>query len=166
MEPFEAMTLWDIENYLPGDNLVKVDRASMAVSLEMRAPLLDHRVCELARGVIQAFGYDAFRASPKWPLRQLAYRYVPRRLLDRPKMGFSVPMSRWLREGLKPWGDGLVAGAAPALFDDRLRHTLSEAWVAHQNRSADHADTLWPLLVFLQWADRLPQSMSQPVLNS
>jgi asparagine synthase (glutamine-hydrolysing) len=148
---FGGQTRWDLENYLPGDNLVKVDRASMSVALELRAPLLDHRVCELARGMIGQFGVGLFDANPKWPLKQVLARHVPMSLTERPKMGFSVPLARWLREGLKEWGQRLVADTgrlAGGVLDEA---TMTDTWVRHQSGKVDLSAQLWPALMLLAW---------------
>ncbi|MEI2419160.1 asparagine synthase C-terminal domain-containing protein, partial [Arthrospira platensis SPKY2] len=102
----EQAMLADTATYLPDDLLVKVDRASMAVSLEVRIPLLDPAVFEFAWRLDPA---DRIRdGGGKWPLRQLLKRSLPEHLVDRPKMGFGVPVGQWLREPLRSWGDELL----------------------------------------------------------
>src|SRR3546814_19621118 len=108
---FDRMTLLDTMTYLPGDILVKVDRAAMAVGLETRVPMIDHRVFEFARGL--PWRYKVRDGQGKDLLRQLLYRHVPAHMVDRPKKGFSVPLARWLRGPLKDWGAALLDPARP-----------------------------------------------------
>lgn len=132
--------------YLPDDNLVKVDRATMATSIEARVPLLDHRVLELS----WRFPADIKLRDnkSKWPLRQLLYRYVPAALIDRPKMGFSVPMKDWLRGEIKDWGGDLIsANKVDPLLDMRK---IEQLWREHQ-AGQDHANILWTVLMYLNW---------------
>ena len=148
---FEAMTLWDIEHYLPGDNLTKVDRASMSVALEMRAPLLDHQVVGLARAIMKDFGEEPYRREPKWPLKDIVLARVPSKLMQRPKMGFSVPVGQWLRADLRDWVFDLVASPAAVLEGWLDLSTLKQELDDHDLGRRDASRSLWPVLALLAW---------------
>jgi len=136
--------------YLPDGVLVKVDRASMGVSLEARAPLLDHRVVEMAWRL--PFDFKLRDGEGKWVLRQVLYRHVPRELVERPKMGFSVPVGSWLRGPLTEWAHDLLSEdrlnregyLAPSLVSQVLREHLS---------GKDWSQLLWNFLMFETWLD-------------
>ena len=135
--------------YLPEDLLVKVDRDSKAVSLEARAPFLDHRVVELALRLPLAAKLRGWQG--KWILRELLSRYVPRSLFERPKMGFGVPIGRWLRGPLRDWAGELLA--VPALresgvFEPEAVHAL---WREHERGTRDWQFMLWDVLMFESW---------------
>jgi asparagine synthase (glutamine-hydrolysing) len=149
LEPAALPALLDLVSYLPEDILTKVDRASMAVSLEVRAPMLDHRVVELALAMPVAL--KRRHSETKHALRQLLYARVPRALLDRPKMGFGVPLERWLRGPLRAEMDALCAG--PEL--DGLLQTpagLRAAWSGFLQGHHRRADQMWQLFMLLAWA--------------
>jgi asparagine synthase (glutamine-hydrolysing) len=143
----EAQMAYDMQTYLPDDILVKVDRCAMAVSLETRAPLLDHRIVEFA--LRQPSRLKIRDGVGKFLLRRLVARYVPSALLDRPKQGFAVPVAAWLRGPLRPWAElQLNADATLAeCFDTNEVHRL---WRAHLS-GVDHADRLWRILMVAQW---------------
>lgn len=149
-ELFTMMAI-DHEAYLPDDILVKVDRASMAVSLEARVPLLDHRVVELAW---QMNPYDRFPgAKKKRALRNILQQHVPLELFDRPKAGFGVPIDSWLRGPLRDWAEAL-------LDENRLRdegflnpEPIRQKWQQHLDGDADWQYLLWDVLMFESWLE-------------
>ncbi len=145
----EQMMYLDSLNYLPDDIMVKVDRASMAVSLETRAPMLDHRVAELA----WRLPFDAKVRGPvtKWVLREIVYRHVPRELVDRPKSGFAVPLADWIRGPLREWARALTEPrrlAAEGYFDPVVVNRLHDRVEAGQ---AHRVHQLWVVLMFQAW---------------
>jgi asparagine synthase (glutamine-hydrolysing) len=147
----ERMILQDLVGYLADDILVKVDRASMAASLEARAPLLDHRLLDYVWQLPLSFRIREGRG--KWLLRRIVDRHVPAALMDRPKTGFAVPLGDWLRGPLRDWAEPLLAPAAlesGAGFDARV---VRDAWTRHL---AGHAEELrlWPVLMFQAWHAR------------
>ena len=146
-----TMQYLDTLSYLPDDILTKVDRASMGVSLELRSPLLDYRLVELAwRLPLQFHRKDGLG---KWPLRQILYRQVPRQLLDRPKAGFGAPLAQWLRSELKEWASDLLSPARLAgqgLLDPA---PVQKLWREHQKGLRDWHHHLWDVLMLQSWID-------------
>lgn len=136
--------------YLPGDNLAKVDRASMAVSLETRLPLLSHEIVELSWRLPPRMKIQ--NSTTKIALRQVLYRYVPRELVDRPKMGFSVPIDQWLRGELKEWAEDLLGTINSSGKGLIMENPVRQAWNEHINGLQDHSHRLWTVLMFLSWA--------------
>jgi asparagine synthase (glutamine-hydrolysing) len=151
LSDIERMMALDMLGYLPGDILAKVDRAAMAVSLETRVPYLDHRVVEFAWRL--PFDLKIRGGETKWILRQLLYRYVPKSLIERPKMGFGVPIGDWLRGPLRDWAEAL-------LDEGRLRsegffrpEPVRRMWEAHLRGTVDEQYRLWGILMFQSWLE-------------
>jgi asparagine synthase (glutamine-hydrolysing) len=144
----EHMMAVDGVTYLPDDILAKVDRATMAVSLEARIPLLDRDIVEFAAGL--PLSMKLRDGSSKWVLRQVLDRYVPASLVDRPKSGFGLPIDAWLRGPLRGWAEGLIDSAPVDEYLDR--RIINAAWAAHQSRRRNHAYELWDVLMFAAWA--------------
>lgn len=150
--PLDRMLLTDQLHYLPDDLLAKLDRASMAVSLEARVPLLDHRVVEFAWRLPPRFKIRGGRG--KWLLRQVLYRRVPRELVERTKMGFSVPIERWLRGPLREWAGALLAPDAVAGGGVLDPAAVTAAWASFQHRGPVPGLGIWAILMFQAWHDR------------
>lgn len=135
--------------YMPDDVLVKLDRAAMAIALETRVPLLDPQVAEAAWRIPTAVHLRDGRG--KWVLRQLLERYVPRELTDRPKMGFGVPIGRWLRGELKEWAGDLLSTARLRREGYLDPEVVEERWRQHVDGRADWGTQLWIVLMFQSW---------------
>lgn len=147
----EYMMLVDTVHYLPDDILVKVDRAAMSFGLETRVPMLDHRVFEFAWSL--PLSYKVRNGTGKQVLRELLYRHVPRKLVDRPKMGFGVPLASWLRGPLKDWAATLLDPArirAEGFFDPA---PITRRWQEHLSGRRNWQYHLWDILIFQAWLE-------------
>lgn len=146
----EEMMARDQVRYLPDDILTKVDRTSMAVSLEVRVPLLDHRVVAFAWRMPPTFKLAKTGDRGKLLLREILYRHVPRQLMERPKMGFGIPLGRWLRGGLRAWAEDLLNPAALAGDDLLNPAAVQRAWREHL-AGRERQQQLWTVLMYLEW---------------
>jgi asparagine synthase (glutamine-hydrolysing) len=152
LSPAEQFMLWDLCTYLSDDVLAKVDRASMAVGLEVRVPLLDHRLVQFAWRL--PFHMKVRGGRGKWILRQLLQRYLPREIIERPKMGFGVPLDSWLRGPLRTWAEALLR--RDRLEDEGYFHAdvVRRMWSAHLEGHANHQYEIWNVLMFQAWLER------------
>ncbi len=142
---------FDRAMYLPGDILAKVDRAAMAVALETRLPLLNHKLVGFADTL--PLGVLSLDGRSKWPLRQVLYRHVPSEIVDRPKMGFAVPLAAWLRGPLREWAEELLSSRRLAEEGVFRPAPIREAWEAHLRGERNMHYRLWSVLMFQAWQE-------------
>lgn len=145
----------DQQTYLPDDILVKVDRALMAVSLEGRVPMLDHRVVEFAARV--PLDMKVRHGSSKWCLRQVLYKYVPKPLIERPKKGFAVPLANWLRGPLLHWAEQLLDERRMLQQGILNCEAVQQLWREHKSGQRNHAYLLWNVLMLQDWLAHNPK---------
>lgn len=149
----------DAMSYLPGDILAKVDRASMAVSLETRVPFLDHRVAALAARI--PLSLKIRDGKGKWILRELLARRLPRELFERPKAGFAVPVGEWIKGPLRPWAEALLEPGrmrSEGYFDPAI---VQRRWKEHVSGKRNSTAAIWAILMFQAWLDREAGDLSK-----
>jgi asparagine synthase (glutamine-hydrolysing) len=145
------LSFCDAQTYLPDDLLVKVDRASMATSLEVRAPLLDREIVEFAWGLSARMKGSG--ATSKKPLRDVLYRHVPQSIIDRPKMGFAPPLADWLRGPLQGWAQNLLSSQKLQESGFINPEPVRDIWEEHLKGQRNWHFELWNVLMFQNWRE-------------
>ncbi len=156
-DPKINMMYMDCMTYLPDDILVKIDRAAMANSLETRVPFLDHRIIDLAWSL--PLSIKMCNGQSKWILRQVLYRYVPKRLIERPKMGFGIPVGEWIRGQLRDWAEALLSESRiqqEGFFDAQF---IRLRWQEHLSGKRNWFHFLWSVLMFQEWLEEQKQGV-------
>jgi asparagine synthase (glutamine-hydrolysing) len=147
----EKLKLLDTMTYLPDDILTKVDRASMAVSLEVRVPILDHRIVEFSWTLPKEIQLK--KNQSKWILRQVLKKYMPEKLFNRPKMGFGIPLDSWLRKDLKNWASHLLSDEVFNKYELLKKDDIQLMWGQHQRNEKNWQYPIWNVLMLHSWAE-------------
>jgi len=150
-DEISQMMYRDLLTYLPDDILCKVDRAAMSVSLETRVPFLDHRVVELSSRI--PMNMKIRNNEGKWILRELLYKYVPKKLIDRPKAGFAIPIGEWIRGPLKGWAEDLLIPEKIVSQGYFHSEPIQKMWKEHLSGDYDWTPRLWGILMFQSWLE-------------
>jgi asparagine synthase (glutamine-hydrolysing) len=160
-DSINQMMYVDIMSYLPDDIMVKVDRAAMSVGLETRAPLLDRRIVEFACSLPINMKMEG--RNSKTILKNILYKYVPQHLIDRPKQGFGVPISSWLRGPLKEWAGDMLSSKVMSKHNYLNDSLIEKKWLGHLSCKEDSAAALWTTLMFQAWYN---EYMEEAVINA
>ena len=139
----------DTIDYLPGDILTKVDRAGMSASLETRIPFLDHEIISYAWRL--PFDYKYKNGSGKYILKEIAHNYIPKSLLDRPKKGFDIPLSSYLRDELRDYSLDIINASRHDLDSIFNFENIDLAYGSHLNQMEDNSNLLWNTISFFAW---------------
>jgi len=152
----EWMMFMDAQTYLPDDILVKMDRASMSVSLETRVPLLDHRVVEFAARL--PLHMKIRDGQGKWILRQILYQHVPREMIERPKTGFAIPLGQWMRGPLREWAETLLSESRLVSEGFLNARVVRQRWEEHLSGRREKHNPLYNALMFQSWLEEFSRT--------